>query len=103
MTVDVELHAPLAGLREPDTACTQQHLVGDAEWRRLMSLLEPDGFFAAFFKNIYFIDVWLSYNVVLISAVWHSDSFIQMYTLLFILFSTTVYSRILTIVPCALQ
>jgi len=67
------------------------------------SLLEPDGFFAAFFKNIYFIDVWLSYNVVFISAVRHSDSFIQMYTLLFILFSTTVYSRILTIVPCALQ
>ena len=52
-------------------------------------------------KNFYFIEVWLIYNVVFLSAVWHGDSFIQMYTFFLIFFSTTVYCGILTVVPCA--
>ena len=43
--------------------------------------------------NLFFIEVQLIYNVMLISAVQISDSFIYIYTLFFILFSIMVYSR----------
>ena len=57
------------------------------------------------FLKIYFIEVWLIYNVVLISAVQQSDSVIHIYiyTFFFIFFSMMVYHRILNIVPCAIQ
>ena len=43
------------------------------------------------------------YNVVLISAVRHSDSVIHIYTLFFIFFSITVSHRMLNIVPYAIE
>ena len=54
------------------------------------------------FKKIYFIEVQLIYNVVLISAVQQSDSVIHIYTFFFIFFSIMVYHRILNIVPCVI-
>ena len=51
--------------------------------------------------KIYFTEVQLIYNVVLISAVQQSDSVI--WTLFFIFFSIMVDHRILNIVPCAIQ
>ena len=57
------------------------------------------------FKKFYFIDVYLIYNVVLISAIQQCDSVTHtyIYTFFFIFFSIMVYLRILNIVPCALQ
>ena len=55
-----------------------------------------------FFKKLYFIEVSLVYNVVLISAVQQSDSVILTYTFFFIFFSIMIYHRILNIVPCAI-
>ena len=43
--------------------------------------------------------MYLIYNVVLISAVQHSDSVIHIYTFFFTLFSIMVYPRLLNIVP----
>ena len=48
-----------------------------------------------------FTDIQLMYNVVLISAVWQSDSVIHRYT--FVSFSIMVYPKRLDIVPCAIQ
>ena len=53
------------------------------------------------FSLIYFIEVKLIYNVVLISAVQQSDSVIHIS--FFIFFSIMVYHKILNIVPCAIQ
>ena len=53
------------------------------------------------FSLIYFIEVKLIYNVVLISAVQQSDSVIH--TSFFIFFSIMVYHKVLNIVPCAIQ
>ena len=50
----------------------------------------------------FFIEVQLIYNVVLISAVQQSDSFIHIHAFFFIFFSIMVYHRILNIVPCAI-
>ena len=50
-----------------------------------------------------FIEVYLIYNVVLVSAVQQSDSLIHIYIYIFIYFSIMVYQRILNIVPCAIQ
>ena len=58
--------------------------------------------------------VWLIYNVVLISTVWHTQLHIYIYiyththtqththTFFFIFFSIMVYHKILNIVPCAI-
>ena len=59
-------------------------------------------FFSSFFIY-FFIEVYLIYNVVLISAVQQSDSVIHIYTFFFILFFIMVYPSILSIVPCAIQ
>ena len=48
------------------------------------------------FNLTYFIQVYLIYSVVLISAVQKSDSV----THFFILFSIMIYHRILNIIPC---
>ena len=52
-----------------------------------------------------FIEVQLIYNIVLISGVHHSDSFIDMHTHIcfFRLFSFTGYYKILSIVPYVIQ
>ena len=55
------------------------------------------------YLKIYFIEVQLIYNVVLISTIQQSDSIIHMYAFCFIFFSIMVYHRILTITPCAIQ
>ena len=52
---------------------------------------------------MYFIELQLIYNVVLISAVQKSDSVIHMYTFFLIFFSMMVYCRTLNIAPCAIQ
>ena len=52
---------------------------------------------------IFFIEVQLIHNVVLISAVQKSDSVIHIHTFFFILFSIMVNHRILNIVHCAVQ
>ena len=59
---------------------------------------------SVFLKFIYLIEVWLIYNVVLISAVHQSDPVICIYILFHILFhyglsQDTEY----TVVPCAIQ
>ena len=59
-------------------------------------------FIGEFIFLIYFIEVQLIYNVVLISAVQQIDSVIYIY-IYFIFFSIMVYHRILNIVPCAIQ
>ena len=51
---------------------------------------------------IYFIEVQLIHNVVLISAIQQCDSVICIYTFC-IFFSIMVYHRVLNIVPCAVQ
>ena len=51
------------------------------------------------FLNLLFVEVWLIYNVVLISAIQQSGSVIHIYIFFFIL----VYPRIFNIVPCAIQ
>ena len=53
--------------------------------------------------KIYFMEVQLIYNVVLISAVQQSDSVTHIYIFLFVFFSIMVYHRILSTVPCAIQ
>ena len=55
------------------------------------------------FFLIYLIEVYLIYNVVLISTVQQSDSVMHRYIFFFIFFSIMVYYRILNIVPCAIQ
>ena len=60
-------------------------------------------FYLFIYLKFYFIEVWLIYSVVLISAVQQSDSLTHIYTFFFIFFSTVVYHRILNIVPCAIQ
>ena len=54
-----------------------------------------------FFKKIYFTDVYLIYNVVLISTVQQSDSVIHIYFIS--VFFSIAYYRILNILPCAMQ
>lgn len=56
-----------------------------------------------YFFNLFFIEVYLIYNVVLISDAQQNDSVIHIYTSFFIFFSTMVYARILNIVPCPVQ
>ena len=51
----------------------------------------------------FLIEVWLIYNVVLISAVQQSESVIHIYTFFFIFFSIMVYPRTLNIVHCTTQ
>ena len=53
------------------------------------------------FKN-YFIEIYLSYNVVLISTVQESNSAICICKPFFIFFSIMVYHRVLNRFPCAL-
>lgn len=48
-----------------------------------------------------FIDIQLTYNVVLVAAVPQSDSVIHICTFMF--FSFMVYPKRLDIVPCAIQ
>ena len=50
---------------------------------------------------LYFTEVQLIYNVVLISAVQQRDSVRHIHTFFFIFFSTIVKHRILNIAPCA--
>ena len=62
----------------------------------------------ALFKN-YFIEVWLIYNVMLVSGVQHSDLDMYLYIFththifFFRFFSPIGYYKILSTVPCALQ
>ena len=60
-------------------------------------------FFFAYVFKIYFMEVQLIYNVVLVSGVQQNDSVIHTYTFFFIFFSIMVYHRIVNVVPCALQ
>ena len=55
-----------------------------------------------FFSFFFLIEVELIYNVVFISGVQQSDSFLYIYTF-FKFFSIVVYCKILNIVPCAIQ
>ena len=56
---------------------------------------------SSFFFFVYlFVQVELTYNIVLISAVQRSDSVIHIY-ILFIFFSIMVYHKMLNMVPCA--
>ena len=55
-----------------------------------------------FFYLIFFTEVQLIYKIMPISAVQQSNSFIHTYTFL-ILFSITVYHRILNTIPWAIQ
>jgi len=55
---------------------------------------------SSFFFVYLFIQVELTYNIVLISAEQLSDSVIHVY-ILFIFFSIIVYHKILNMVPCA--
>ena len=57
-----------------------------------------------FFLNLFFVDIQLIYNVVLISAVQQTDSVVHIYTFFFvdIFFSMMVYPRISNIVPCTM-
>ena len=50
-----------------------------------------------------FMEVWLIYNAVLISAVQQTDSVIHMYIFVFIFFSIMVWHTMLNIVPSAVQ
>ena len=50
--------------------------------------------------SLFKIEVWLIYNVVLVSGVQHSYSVLYIYG---IFFSIMVYYRILTIALCAIQ
>ena len=52
---------------------------------------------------IYFIELLLIYNFILISAVQQYDLVIHIHTFFFIFFSIMVYQKILNIVPCAIQ
>ena len=66
-----------------------------------------------FLFKIYFFEVQLIYNVVLVCGIQQSDSvsyiymclyiYIYIYIFFFIFFSIVVYYRILNIVPCAIQ
>ena len=53
--------------------------------------------------KIFFIEIQLIYNVVLLSSVQQSASFIHIYIFFFRLFSIIGYYKILNIVPCATQ
>ena len=70
------------------------------------SLIHPNSkkhqFFFLFLK-IYFIEVRLIYNVMLISTVQQSNSVILVYIYFFIFFSITVYHKTLNIVPWVIQ
>ena len=66
----------------------------------LAAILIPTNIFVVF---SIFVEVWLIYNVVLISAVHQSDSDIYIYTLFFVFFSIMVYPRRLDRVPCDTQ
>ena len=56
-------------------------------------------FICILFLKIYFIQVWLAYNVVLVSTVQQSDSVVNIYVFCFLFFSIMVYHRILTQLP----
>ena len=68
-------------------------------------LRATENFFDIF--KMYFIEVYLIYNAVLISSLQQSDSVIHIYThiytFFFIFFSIMVYQSILNVVPCAIQ
>ena len=53
--------------------------------------------------KIFFIEIQLIYNVVLVSSVQQSASFIHIYIFFFRLFSIIDYYKILSIVPCVIQ
>ena len=55
------------------------------------------------FLKFYLIDIWLIYNVVLISAVQQSDSVMHTYTFFFYILFHMVHHRILNIVPCVME
>ena len=57
----------------------------------------------SFFFKVYFIKVYLIYNVVLISSVEQNDSVIQVHVSFSKFFSIAGYYRILNIVPCTTQ
>ena len=52
---------------------------------------------------LFLINVSLIYDVVLITAVWQSDSVIHIHAFFFMSFSIMIYYRILNTVHCALQ
>ena len=54
------------------------------------------------YPYFFVINIQLICNVVLVSAVWQSDSVMHKYTFFFTFFSITVYHMILNIVPCAI-
>ena len=57
-----------------------------------------------FFKLAYFIEMYLIYNVVLVSGVQQSDSVIQHIYLFFSRFFSLIgYCKMLTLGPCAIQ
>ena len=61
-------------------------------------------FICILFLKIYFIQVWLAYNVVLVSTVQQSDSVVNIYVFCFLFFSIMVYHRTLSIATyCAIQ
>ena len=59
-------------------------------------------FFSWYFKSNYFIEVQLTYNV-LVSVIQQSDSVMHIHTFSSICFSIMVCHRIMNIVPCAIQ
>ena len=58
-----------------------------------------------FFLNFFFIEMWLNYSIVVITAEQQRDSavHISMYTFFFIFFSIMIFHKILNIVPCVIQ
>ena len=80
-------------------------LLGTGNWHVLVATQWCIEIFSShhFFLFMYFIEVSLIYNVVLISAVQASDSVRHTSTFFFRFFSIIIYHRILNLVPCALQ
>ena len=67
--------------------------------------------FSQILPTFYFVEAWLIYKVVLISAIQQNDSDIYIHThththiyiyIIFHIFPIMVYHRILDIVPCAI-
>ena len=78
---------------------TQSHAVGEGRAQTCASaLLDHE---EKHLKKIFFIEVWVIYKVVLITAVWQTFSDACTHTRFFVFFSTTDYHRISNVVPCA--
>ena len=56
-----------------------------------------------FVSLLFFIEAWLTYNVVPVSGMQQSDSVIYIYIFFLIVFSIIGYYKILNIVPYAIQ